>query len=234
MSVNSLFPSPPWPALPVTGENATYPLHRIFCVGRNYAAHAAEMGNQIDREAPIYFTKSALSYLPTGMTSPYPPGTENYHYEVELVVAIGAPLFRATPAESALGIFGYGLGLDMTRRDLQARATERRQPWDLAKDVEESAVLAPLTRAQDITDLDLKAIQLALNGEIRQDGKLSDMVWSIPELISRLSEFYHLAPGDVILTGTPAGIGPVHPGDHLIGTVDGLTPVTLTIGPAQT
>lgn len=134
----NLFPSPPWPSLPVQGETARYPLHRIFCVGRNYADHAAEMGSQVDREQPIFFTKSAFAYLPSGMESNYPPGTDNYHYEVEFCVVLGKPLFKASPEEAAQAVYGYAVGLDMTRRDLQNRAKENRMPWDTAKDVEES------------------------------------------------------------------------------------------------
>lgn len=133
----NLFPSPPWPTLPVQGERARYPLHRIFCVGKNYAAHAAEMGGDVDREQPIFFTKSALAFLPSGLESNYPPGTESYHYEVEFCVVLGKPLFKASPEEAADAIYGYAVGLDMTRRDIQNRSKELRLPWDMAKDVEE-------------------------------------------------------------------------------------------------
>ena len=140
----NLFPSPPWPALPVQGETGRYPIHRIFCVGKNYAAHAAEMGGEVNREQPIFFTKSALAFLPSGMDSNYPPGTSDYQYEVELCVMVGKPLFKASEAEAAQAVYGYAVGLDMTRRDLQAYAKDHRNPWDMAKDVEESAIIGPV------------------------------------------------------------------------------------------
>lgn len=224
----NLFPSPPWPTLAVQGETARYPLHRIFCVGRNYAAHAAEMGGEVDREQPMFFTKSALAFLPSGMDSNYPPGTQDYHYEVEFCVVLGKPLFKATPQQAADAVYGYAVGLDMTRRDLQARAKDLRQAWDMAKDVEESAIIGPITRAGDFGPLADQRIRLRLNGDLRQDAPLSDMAWSVPELLSRLSELYHLAPGDLLMTGTPAGVGSVKPGDHLVGDVEGLAPVSVT------
>lgn len=224
----NLFPSPPWPTLPVQGETARYPLHRIFCVGKNYADHAAEMGGQVDREQPIFFTKSALAFLPSGMESNYPPGTNDYHYEVEFCVVLGKPLFKASPEEAAEAIYGYAVGLDMTRRDIQSRSREMRLPWDMAKDVEESAIIGPITRAADFGAVADQHIRLRLDGEVRQDSTLSNMVWEIPELLSRLSALYHLAPGDLMMTGTPAGVGAVRPGNHLIGDVDGLAPVSVT------
>jgi fumarylpyruvate hydrolase len=145
-----LFDPPEVKTVPVKGEDRLFPVRRIFCVGRNYAAHAAEMGYEVDREAPFYFTKSAQTLTPTGSTVPYPPGTENFHFEMELVIAIGAPVFRAATAEAAKAIYGYACGLDMTRRDLQLKEREKKRPWDLGKDVEGSAVLAPITRASDM------------------------------------------------------------------------------------
>jgi len=224
----TLFPSPAWPVLPVEGQTSSYPVHRIFCVGRNYAAHAAEMGAEVTRDQPMFFTKSALAFLPSGRHSAYPPGTSDYHFEVELCVMLGQPLFQADEATAAAAVYGYAVGLDMTRRDLQARAKDARQPWDMAKDVEESAVIAAVTPAAQFGGLDGKRIRLLQNGEVRQDSALSDMVWSVPELLSRLSGLYHLAPGDVLMTGTPAGVGPVAVGDRLVGEVDGLAPVSVT------
>lgn len=229
----NLFPSPPWPALPVQNERARYPLHRIFCVGKNYAAHIAEMGGKADRDKPIYFTKSALAYLPSGKESPYPPGTDDYHYEVEFCVVLGGALFKASPEEAAGAVFGYAVGLDMTRRDLQNRAKEFASPWDVAKDVEESAIIGPITRAAEFGEIGDQRIRLRLDGDLRQDAALSDMIWSVPELLSRLSEMYHLAPGDLLMTGTPAGVGPVSVGSHLIGDVEGLAPVSVTFTEAD-
>lgn len=233
MSTTTLFPSPAWPTVPVTGETAAYPVHRIFCVGRNYAAHAKEMGVEVDREAPFYFTKSALTAQPSDTTVPYPPGTENFHYEMELVIAIGAPVFRADIAAAEAAIFGYACGLDMTRRDLQLEARAKQRPWTLGKDVEQSAVFAPITRAADFAPIGPQRIHLEVNGEVRQDALLSDLVWSVGDLVSHLSRYYHLQPGDLIMTGTPAGVGPVVAGDVITGGIDGLAPVRLTIGPAE-
>ncbi|WP_234186723.1 fumarylacetoacetate hydrolase family protein [Shinella sp. NM-101] len=229
----SLFPSPEWPTIAVKGETAVYPIHRIFCVGRNYAAHAAEMGVEVDREAPFYFTKSALALHRSGEAVAYPPGTANFHYEMELVIAIGAPVFKADRAAAAAAIFGYACGLDMTRRDLQLDARAKQRPWDLGKDVEESCVLAPITRAGQFGAIGPQRIHLTVNGEVRQDAHLSDLIWQVDEIVSHLSGFYHLQPGDIVMTGTPAGVGPVVPGDVIIGAIDGLEPVSLEIRPAE-
>lgn len=228
-----LFPVPEVNAVSVTGEAALYPVHRIFCVGRNYAAHAAEMGVEVDREAPFYFTKALSALQASGTTIPYPPGTENFHYEMELVLAIGAPVFRASVEEAAGAIYAYGCGLDMTRRDLQQAARAKQRPWDLGKDVEGSAVIAPMTRAAEFGAVGPQRIHLAVNGEVKQDAHLSDLIHGVAEIVADLSKFYHLAPGDLIYTGTPAGVGAVGPGDVITGGIDGLAPVSLTIGPPE-
>ncbi len=221
------------PAIAVVGEDKSYPVGRIFCVGRNYAAHAAEMGNEVDRSAPFYFTKSPSAVELSGATTPYPPGTQNYHYEMELVVAIGAPVFRMDAKHAWEAVYAYGCGLDMTRRDLQIAEREKKRPWDLGKDVEQSAIFAPLTKATDIGVIGAQQIKLELNGELKQDALLSDMIWKVNEIISHLSGFYHLRPGDLIMTGTPAGVGPVVEGDRIDGEISGLSPVSLTIGKAE-
>lgn len=228
-----LFPPPRVRALPVIGETGSYPVARIFCVGRNYAAHAAEMGNEVDREQPFYFTKSPAAVLVSGAELAYAPGTADLHYEMELVLAIGAPAFRIRPDQAESVIFGYGCGLDMTRRDLQARSKDKRQPWDTAKDFEDAAVLGPVTRRADFGSLGDQRITLTQNNSLRQNGQLSEMVWSVPEIVADLSRLYHLAPGDLIMTGTPAGIGPVQPGDRLLGRIDGLQDVAVTISAAE-
>ena len=217
----------------ITGELAQFPVRRIFCVGRNYVAHAAEMGGEVDREAPWYFTKSAFAMTAAGGTVPFAPGTQDLHYEMELVVALHAPVFRCSPDAAAAAVFGYGCGLDMTRRDLQQVAKDNRRPWDLGKDIENGAILAPLTRAADVGPLGPQRISLRQNGVVKQDATLADMVWSVPEIIVHLSRYYHLGPGDLIMTGTPAGVGPVQPGDVLEGAIDGLAPLTVAIGPAD-
>lgn len=226
-----LFAATPTPVLP--GLAAGYPVGRIFCVGRNYAAHAAEMGIAVDREKPFYFTKSATATVLSGETKPYPPGTTNYHYEMELVVAIGAPAFKVSVADAMSAVIGYGCGLDMTRRDLQLSERAHQRPWDLGKDVENSAVFGPLSPVEALGEIGPQRIWLTLNGEVKQDATLSELIWSVPEIISHLSGFYHLRPGDLIMTGTPAGVGPVQPGDRLEGGIDGLEPLSLSIGPAD-
>lgn len=228
-----LFDSPEFPAVPVVGEDSSYPVHRIFCVGRNYADHAKEMGFEVDREAPFYFLKHALALVPSGATVPYPPGTQNLHHEMEFVVALGAPLFRAGRDEVMQAVFGYATGLDMTRRDLQLKAREKGRPWDFGKDFEQSAVLSPITRAAAFGEIEDQRIWLEMDGTIRQEAKLSDLVWSVPELLADLSQYYHLQAGDVIYTGTPAGVGAVEPGSRLRGGVDGLAEVELSVGPAE-
>ncbi len=225
----SLFSLPPIPDIPVTGEDQGYPIGRIFCVGRNYAAHAAEMGFEVDREAPFYFTKSPASAALTGGSMPYPPGTGNFHHEMELVIAIGAPVFHASPDEAMAAIYAYGCGLDMTRRDLQIASREKQRPWDLGKDVENSAVFAPLTKAAEFGDVADQKIWLDVNGERKQDATLAELIWKVGEIVVDLSKFYHLRPGDLIMTGTPAGVGPVIAGDVISGGIDGLAPIALTI-----
>ncbi|MBV2361002.1 fumarylacetoacetate hydrolase family protein [Thalassococcus sp. CAU 1522] len=220
-----LFPPRPQPALSVQGTDALYPVARIFCVGRNYVEHAREMGGEVDREAPFYFTKSPHHIALTGTTLPYPPGTSDYHHEVELVVALGAPLVAATEAEAMDAVYGYGVGLDMTRRDLQAQAKDKRRPWDIGKDVEGSAVLGPLTPAADFGTPGPQRIALTVNGETRQQAHLSDMVWPVGPLLAHLSGLYTLGAGDLVMMGTPAGVGPVRPGDALEATLDGCAPL---------
>ncbi|MEX5598346.1 fumarylacetoacetate hydrolase family protein [Pseudophaeobacter sp. C1-32P7] len=230
---DTLFTLPETATIPVLGEDRTYPIGRIFCVGRNYAAHAAEMGNEVDREAPFYFTKSAANAILTGATVPYPLSTSDFHHEMELAVAIGAPLFRATPEEARTAVYGYGSALDMTRRDLQGQAKDKRRPWDLGKDLEQGTVFAPLTRSADWDGPAGKRIWLSVDGEIRQDASLDEMIWSVEDILCHLSGYYHLRPGDLILTGTPAGVGAVTAGQSMTGGIDGLSQVELTLSAAE-
>jgi fumarylpyruvate hydrolase len=217
------------PAVPVMEEDTLYPVRRVFCVGRNYAGHAREMGGDPDREAPFYFTKPADALVPGGGAIPYPPGTANLHHEVELVVALSAPVFQAEPAEAARAIFGYAVGLDMTRRDLQNQAKDKGRPWCLGKAFEFSAPISALTRSTK--PLLAGAVTLEVNGQIRQAGDIAEMIWSVPEVISHLSQFYHLGAGDLIFTGTPEGVGPVKPGDTLFGKIAGVGELAVSIGP---
>lgn len=230
MSSDYVFPPEPQPSVPVRGSRQRYAVSRIFCVGRNYAAHAREMGGDPDREPPFYFTKPANALVPSGATIPYPPGTKNYHYEMELVVAIGAPVFKVTPEAARAAVWGYAAGLDMTRRDLQNEAKKTGRPWDTGKGFENAAVITELVRASEVGPLDKGAITLAVNGEEKQRGDLSDLIWSVAEVVANLSQFYHLKPGDLIYTGTPEGVGPVVPGDVITGHIEGLADLSLTIG----
>lgn len=214
---------PPAPALEIRGETASFPVRRIFCVGRNYADHAREMGAEPDREAPFYFTKSAHALAVPGAV-PYPPGTCDLHHEVELVVALGRPLFRATEDEAAAAILARAVGIDLTRRDLQAEAKAKRRPWDTGKDFDASAVIAPLSRAAAGP-----GIRLSVNGVLRQDAQLSDMIFAETALLAHLSTLYRLQPGDLVMTGTPAGVGALVPGDRLEAEIDGLPPLAMTI-----
>jgi fumarylpyruvate hydrolase len=231
-STDLLFTVPPAPTVAVAGSTARYPVGRIFCVGRNYADHAKEMGVEVDREAPFYFLKQAGAIVESGATIPYPPGTSNYHYEMEFVVAIGAPAFEV-PVETAMdAVFGYACGLDMTRRDLQLAARAKQRPWDLGKDFEQSAVITEIVPKAEFGTVGPQRITLAVGGATKQDAHLSDLVWSVEELVSHLSRYYHLVPGDLIYTGTPAGVGPVVAGDVITGSIDGLPPIALTIAAA--
>ena len=228
-----VYPPPPVVSVPVEGESRRYPIRRIFCAGRNYEAHAREMGVAVDREAPFYFTKSPDTYLPSGSTVPYPPGTSNYHYEMELVVAIGKAGFRIPRDHASSHVYGYACGLDMTRRDLQLAAREQRRPWDLGKDVEQSAVLSPLVPASKIGHPEAGSIELRVNGVTKQSSDLSAMIHQVPDLIAHLSQFYHLTPGDLIFTGTPEGVGPVVAGDTIDGSISGIGSIRLVVGPAE-
>jgi fumarylpyruvate hydrolase len=227
-----LFDPPAIPAVPVVGETRRFPVRRIFCVGRNYAAHAAEMGNTVDREAPFHFTKSSHALCLSGATIPYPAGTSDCHHEMELVVALGQGGADVAAAEAMGCVLGYACGIDLTRRDLQAAAKTKGRPWDAGKDFENSAVIAPITRAAAFGAIGDQRIRLDHDGATVQDARLADMVWSVPELIADLSRYHRLAPGDLIYTGTPAGVGPVRPGSVLSGGIDGLAPVHLAIAAA--
>jgi fumarylpyruvate hydrolase len=225
-----LFTPPPVKSVPVKGERKLYPVNRIFCVGRNYVEHAKEMGVAVDREKPFYFTKSTAHLQTTGTTISYPGGTSNFHYEVELVVALGKRIFNGDLNKARAAIFGYAVGLDMTRRDLQLSERAHQRPWDLGKDVEQSAVFSRITKAKEFGTVGPQRIHLSLNGEVKQNSHLNDLVWKVDEIIAHLSKFYHLGPGDLIMTGTPAGVGPVVPGDKITGGIDGLDPISLKIG----
>jgi len=225
-----LFVPPDAASIPIRGSDARFPIRRIFCIGRNYEAHAREMGLEADRETPFYFMKSSAHYAPSGSTVPYPPGTANYHHEMELVVGIGEAGFMIPLEESLSYIFGYACGLDMTRRDLQIQAREKRLPWDLAKNFENAAILSELVPASEIGHPEKGKIELKVNGVVRQSSDLGMMIHPVPTIIAHLSRFYHLQPGDLIYTGTPEGVGPVAAGDHIEGSIEGVGRITLSIG----
>jgi fumarylpyruvate hydrolase len=229
MPAAPIFDIPPAPTVAIAGSAQLFPVRRVFCVGRNYAAHAAEMGNEVDRAAPFYFTKSAHAVIPSGSEIAYPAGTRDCHYEMEFVIAIGADAHEVSEAAAPGAVYGYACGIDLTRRDLQAQAKEGRKPWDLGKDFEQSALMGAITPAADFGAPGDQVITLDLDGRRVQEARLSDMVWSVPEIIAHLSRYYHLAPGDLIYTGTPAGVGPVVPGSVMTGAIEGLEPITLTI-----
>lgn len=225
-----LFAPPAVASLPIRGRDEHFPIRRIFCVGRNYEAHAREMGLEADREAPFYFTKAAAHYVPSGATVPYPPGTANYHHEMELVVAIGKAGFQIPVDQSLSHVFGYGCGLDMTRRDLQLQLREKRLAWDLAKDFENAAVLSELAPASEVGHPSKGKIELKVNGDTRQSSDLCMLIHPVPAIIAHLSRFYHLQPGDLIFTGTPEGVGPVAAGDRIEGTIERVGRIALCIG----
>ena len=224
-----LFAPTPVSAAPIKGSDERFPIHRIFCVGRNYEAHAKEMGIAVDREAPFYFTKAASDYVPSGATVAYPPGTSNYHYEMELVVAIGEAGFRIPENTALRHVFGYACGLDMTRRDLQMKARESQRPWDLGKDFEESAVLSEIVPVASIGHPGMGKIELTVNGEVKQSSDISLLIHPVASVIAHLSNYYHLMPGDLIYTGTPEGVGAVVSGDRIEGVIEGVGTIALTV-----
>lgn len=225
-------PPAPFPriTLPVTGMEERFLVRRIYCVGRNYAAHAREMGGDPSREPPFFFGKDADAVAPDGATIPYPPGTRDYHHEVELVVAIGREGFDIAPDQAAALVYGYAVGLDMTRRDLQAAAKRDGKPWFTGKNFPLSAPVGPIAPAP-ATLMTQGAIRLTVNGQARQASDIAQMTWSVAETLSWLSQLYRLMPGDLVFTGTPEGVGAVQQGDTLHATIDGLPPLTVRIGP---
>ena len=223
-----VIPPPPTPAIPVTGGQGRFPVRRVYCVGRNYRAHAVEMGHDPDRDPPFFFQKNPDDLDSSGVF-PYPPCSAEVHHEVELAVAL-ARGGRDIPAEAALDcVWGYAVALDMTRRDLQARMKEQGRPWEVAKAFARSAPIGALTPRATAAGMGSGRIALRVNDTLRQDGDLAAMIWPLPELIAHLSGYFVLAPGDVILTGTPAGVGPVQPGDRLHATIEGLDPLDVKV-----
>jgi fumarylpyruvate hydrolase len=216
------------PSLPVEGSDARFPVGRIYCVGRNYAEHAREMGHDPDREPPFFFMKAADSIVQSGATIAYPVGTKDVHHEIEMVVAI-AKGGKNIPVEKALEhVFGYAVGLDMTRRDIQGEAKKMGRPWEMGKSFDESAPISALKPAAKIGHPAKGAIWLKVNGEVKQKGDLAMQIWTVPEQINYLSSLITLRAGDLIFSGTPAGVGPIEAGDKLEGHVDGVGELAVT------
>jgi fumarylpyruvate hydrolase len=234
MTANYLWTPPPVYSLPVRGKAERLPVNRLFFVGRNYHAHAVEMGKPVDKsvERPFYFTKAPSTLTPSGATVAYPPETGNYHYEMELVLAIGTAGFRISQADAHQHVYGYACGLDMTRRDLQLVARDKGRPWDLGKDIEHGSVCAEIVPMPGVV-IESGALSLAVNGVTKQSSDIDKLIWNIREIIADLSLFYHLQPGDLIYTGTPEGVGPVVAGDVITGRIDGVGEIELSIAAAE-
>ncbi len=214
--------------IPVLG-GTNYPVRRVYCVGRNYEAHALEMGNNPVKDPPFFFMKPVESIVSEGGEIAYPPETKEYHHEVELVVALKSGGISIRVADALNHVFGYAVGLDMTRRDLQTEAKKMGRPWDFAKGADQSAPISRVCSVEECGHLYNEKISLRVNGNLKQEAKLSDMIWGVAEIISYLSKYQTLQPGDLIFTGTPAGVGPVDKGDQLVAAISGVTKLTVQI-----
>lgn len=223
------FPVLPLPAISVANSEEFFPVHRVYCVGRNYPAHAREMGSNPEREPPFFFTKPADAVVPSGSKITYPPQTLNFQHEIELVVAIGKEGSDISQGAALDHVFGYGVGIDLTRRDLQFALRDKGRPWDVAKGFDDSAPCTALHKVEEGGHFNKGAIWLKANGVLKQSGDLSEMIWSVSETISILSQFFKLKPGDLIYTGTPAGVGPISRGDWVEGGIDGLGNIEIQI-----
>jgi fumarylpyruvate hydrolase len=217
------------PIVPVVGREAGVAINRIFCVGRNYAEHAREMGGDPTRDPPFFFMKSVDALVLSGASIAYPPGTARYEFEMELVAVIGKTVHAVSPEGAEEAIFGYAAGLDMTRRDLQLQLRDKGRPWELGKSFQNSAVIGPIRLAEDLPAPLGGPISLTVNGSVKQSATIADLIWSVPEVIANLSQYYTLRPGDLIYTGTPAGVGPIVPGDVLRGEIADVGEVTAEI-----
>ncbi|MBR0835669.1 fumarylacetoacetate hydrolase family protein [Bradyrhizobium manausense] len=220
---------PPQPSVAVHNSTARFPLRRIICVGRNYAAHAREMGRDPDREPPFFFMKPADTVVDDGMSVPYPPQTSNFHYEIELIVAIGQGGADIPVARALDHVWGYGVGIDLTRRDLQLQAREQGRPWDWGKGFDLSAPIAPLRPVSEVGHPSAGRIWLALDGALKQDSDISKLIWPVPDIISICSQSMALKPGDIIMTGTPEGVGPVQRGQVMTGGIERLGEIRIPV-----
>ena len=223
-----VIPAPLRPSLPVKGVSGRFPVRRIYCIGRNYADHAIEMGHDPEKEPPFFFQKNAENIDSSG-EFPYPPETNDVHFEVEMIVALKSGGTNIELAEAMQFVFGYGVGLDMTRRDLQGEMKKLGRPWEIGKAFERSAPMGPLVPINKTGQLDSGVISLSVDGTVRQNGDLNQMIWKVPEQIAYLSRFYDIAAGDLIMTGTPAGVGPIHKGEIMECRVDGIDPFVVKV-----
>ena len=217
------------PSVPVVGSDERFPVRRIYCIGRNYDKHVAEMGYDVKRSKPFYFGKPADAVVMSGATIDYPPRTANLHHEIELVVAIGKAGSDVAVSEALEHVYGYAVGIDLTRRDLQKAAKDQGRPWETAKGFDQSAPISAIHRASRISHPTKGRIWLAVNGQIRQDAGLNELIWGIAESIAELSTLFELAPGDLLFTGTPAGVGPLEPGDEVTGGIEGIDEIQIRI-----
>lgn len=217
------------PAVAVRGTGARFPVRRIFCVGKNYAAHVAEMGGDAKSDPPVFFTKPADAVVPCGADIPYPPDTSDLHHEVELVIALGAGGADISPEAAPAKVFGYAVGVDLTRRDRQAEAKAKGQPWDVAKAFDNSAPISDIAPVAETGHPESGRIWLSLDGQLAQDDDLSAMIWSVPEIIAALSRSFELKPGDLVFTGTPQGVGPIARGQSVEAGIDGVADLDFRI-----
>ena len=224
---------PPQVSVAVRGSDSRFPVRRVYCVGRNYEAHAREMGKDPTREPPFMFQKPADAVIEGGSVIAYPPQTGNFHHEIELVVAIARGGRNIGTDRANEHVFGYAVGIDLTRRDLQLAARDAGRPWEWGKAFDHSAPCAPIVRAAEIGHPSKGRIWLSVNGTVKQDADISQLIWSVPEVIAFVSASMALAPGDLIFTGTPAGVGPLVTGDAVTGGIDGIGDIGIRIGPSQ-
>jgi fumarylpyruvate hydrolase len=231
--VNYIISPPQQASLPVVGVDGRFPIRRVYCVGRNYEAHAREMGKDPTREPPFIFQKPADAVVPTGSLIDYPPQTKNFHHEIELVVAIGKGGINISAEQANSHVLAYAVGIDLTRRDLQMAARDAGRPWEWGKAFDRSAPCSPLVLAEKIGHPQKGRIWLGVNGVIRQDADISDLIWSVPEVIAFVSSSMALEAGDLIFTGTPAGVGALVPGDMVSGAVEGVGTIDIRIGPSR-
>jgi len=229
-AMNYAFPVSKVPSVPVAGTDLNYPVRRIYCVGRNYAEHAREMGFEPEREPPFFFTKPADAIVADGATIPYALATQNLHHEIELVVALGKAGVNIARESALEHVYGYAVGIDMTRRDLQLAARDKGRPWDVGKAFDESAPISAIQRSSEIGHPQAGAINLSVNGQMRQNADLKQLLWPVADLVVELSKLFVLHPGDLIYTGTPAGVGPVTTGDELSGSIEHVGKITIRIG----